>query len=79
VRNNSDDDSDDEFPLIRCLLSPEYRHKLAEERSFVREGTAEMNIGKTLDDLLSHGSTAGSSQGECAELLRLKACSYSYR
>ena len=79
ARNDSDDDSDDEFPSIRRLLSPEYRHKLVEEGSLVQEGTAEKNSGEAMDDLFGYGSTAGSSQGGCAELLHLNACSYLYR
>jgi hypothetical protein len=41
----------------------------------VQDGTAEKNIGESLDDPFGYGSTAGSSQGGCAELLRLNACS----
>lgn len=77
ARNDSDD-SDDELPSIRRLLSPEYRHRLAEEGS-LHEGTAEKNIDETLDNLFGYGSTAGSSQGGCAELLRLNTCSYRFR
>jgi hypothetical protein len=75
ARNHSDDDLDGEFPLIRRLLSPEYRHKLAEEGSRVQEDTTEKNISKALDNLFGYGSTAGSSHGGCAVLLRLNACS----
>lgn len=66
ARNDSDDDSDDEFPSIRCLTSPEYRHKLVKERSLVQEGTSEKNISEALDDLFGYGSTAGSSKRGCA-------------
>jgi len=74
ARNDSDDDSDSKFPSIRRLLSPKYRHKLSEEGSLVQEGTAE-DIGEALDNLFGYGSTASSSQGRCAELLRLDTCS----
>ena len=67
ARNDADEDSDAELPSIRRLLSPEYRHKLAKEGSILQEGTAEKNTGEALDDLLGHGSTAGSSQGGCIE------------
>jgi hypothetical protein len=67
ARNDADDDSDAEFPSIRRLLSPEYRHKSAKEASILQEGTAEKNMGEALDDLFGYGSTAGSSQGGCIE------------
>jgi hypothetical protein len=49
---------------------------LAEEGSLLQDGAAESNIGEALDNLFGYGSTAGSSQGGCAELLCLNACSY---
>ena len=59
---------------MRRLLSPEYRHKLAEWESLVQDGTAEKNIGEALDNLLGYGLTAG-SQGGRAELPYLNTCS----
>jgi hypothetical protein len=50
-----------------------------EQGPAVQEGIAEKNIGESLDDLFGYGSTAGSSQCGCAELLRLNACSYRCR
>jgi hypothetical protein len=63
ARNDFDNDSDGELKEIRRLLSPEYRHKLAEEGLLVQDGTAEKDIGEALDNLFGYGSTAGSSQG----------------
>lgn len=77
--NDPDDDSDDEFPSIRRLLSPEYRHKLVEEGLLVQDRTADVNIDEALQDLVSYGLTAGSSLGRCAELLHWNTCSYPYR
>lgn len=59
---NDIDGSDDSFPSIRRLLSPEYKHKLEEQGSLVQKDTTEKNIGEALDDLFGYGSTAGSSQ-----------------
>ena len=61
-KNDSDDDSDNEFPSLCRLLSPEYRHKLAEERAHVQDSTIEKNVSQALDDnLFGYRSTAGSS------------------
>jgi hypothetical protein len=68
--NDSDDDSDFEFPSVRRLLPPEYRHKLAEEGPPVQDSTTEKDISQDLDDgLVGYRSRAGSSKGECTGLL----------
>jgi hypothetical protein len=56
------------------LLSPEYKWKLVEEGSLLKEGTAEKNVGDAMDGLFGFASTAGSSQGGCPERRRLNAC-----
>lgn len=38
------------------------------EGSLPKEDTAETNVGEAMDDLVAFGSTAGNSQGPCAEL-----------
>jgi hypothetical protein len=78
-RNDSDDNSDDEFPSVRRLLSPEYRQTLVEKASLVQEDTAEKTVGEAMDDLFGFASIAGSSQGGCAELRHMNASSYLYR
>lgn len=45
------------------LLSSEYKWKLVEEGSLLKEDSAEKNLGKAMDDLFDFASTAGSSQG----------------
>jgi hypothetical protein len=57
-RNDSDDNSDDEFPSVCCLLSPEYRQKLVEKASPVQEDTAEKTVGGAMDDLFGFVSIA---------------------
>ena len=79
VINNSDDDSNDEFPLLYCLLSPEYRYKLVEERAIIQERTAKKNLSEALDDLFGYRLIASTSLGRCTELLRLNACLQCYR
>jgi hypothetical protein len=66
VRGDSDD-SDDEFPSVRRLLSPEYRQKLVEEGSLVQEVAAKNKAGEALNYLVGFASTAESSQGRRAE------------
>lgn len=80
ARYDSDNEFDDELPSLRRLLSPEYRHKLAEEGLLVQESTVGENINQALDDaLFGYGSAAGSSQGEHTDLLSSSTCLYRYR
>jgi hypothetical protein len=69
VINDSDNESDDEFPSVPRLLSPEYRHKLAKEGLLVQKSTVGENNNQDLDNaLFGFSSAAGSSQGQCAKL-----------
>lgn len=52
AKNDSDNDSDDEFPSDRRLLSPEYRQKFLVEGSVAQVvGTAQTNSGEAIDVL----------------------------
>ena len=74
--DDSHDDSDDEFPTIRRLLSAEYKRKLVEEASGTQEDPTKGTVVEAMDSLSRSASMAGSSQGGCSELRPLNACSY---
>jgi hypothetical protein len=63
ARNDSDDDSDDEIPSTRRLLSPEYQQKLVRETFLAPEDTSKKTVGETMDNLSGFASTAGNSKG----------------
>ena len=80
ARYDSDNEFDDELPSLRRLLSPEYRHKLAEEGLLVQESTIGENNNQALDDaLFGYASAAGGSLGEHTDLLSPSTCLYHYR